>query len=114
MSAVILGIPETLAAFERLVIEAEAAKAPATLASAEIVKAAMVADAPKDTGRLASSIQIRRDGDDAIVAADVPYDRFVQRGTRYMRAQPYAKEAEEQTHAEVEAVMAAVFKVALR
>ncbi len=114
MSAEILGVPETLAAFERVTLEAEAAKATAALAGAKVVQVAMVADAPKLTGRLASSIRVRRDGDDAIVGADVAYDRFVQRGTRYMQAQPYGEQAAEQVHQAVASVMAAVFKAVLR
>ncbi len=114
MSAVVLGVPETLAAFERVALETEAAKAAAALAGGKIVQVAMVADAPKDTGRLASSIQVRRDGDDAIVGASIAYDRFVQRGTRYMQAQPYGEQAAEQVHQAVAAVMAAVFKAVLR
>ncbi len=114
MSVVVLGVPETLAAFERVALEAEAAKATAALAGAKVVQMAMIADAPKLTGRLASSIRVRRDGDDAMVGADVAYDRFVQRGTRYMQAQPYAEQAAEQMHQAVAAVMAAVFKAAIR
>jgi len=114
MSTTVLGVPETIAAFERIQLEAKAATPVATQSAGQIVAAKMRADAPKRTGRLAGSIGVRRDGEDAIVGADVDYDRFVQKGTKYMEAQPYAEEASDETRGAVEAVIAAVFKAALR
>jgi HK97 gp10 family phage protein len=114
MATFVEGVPQTLAAFERLALEAEAAASTATQAGGQIVAAAMRADAPKDTGRLAASIRVRRDGDDTIVGADVPYDRFVQKGTRFMDAQPYGEEAADEVGNAVVAAMAAVFKAVLR
>jgi HK97 gp10 family phage protein len=114
MSVTVLGVPETIAAFERFAIEVEAASATATQAGGHVVAAVMRAQAPKDTGRLAASIQVRRDGDDAIVGADVPYDRFVQKGTIYMDAQPYAEQAGEKASSAAMAAVAAVFKAVMR
>jgi HK97 gp10 family phage protein len=114
MTTTVLGVPQTLAALERIQLEAKAATPVATQAAGQIVAAAMKAQAPRDTGRLAASIAVRRDGDDAIVGADVAYDRFVQKGTRYMEAQPYAEEASGETSDAVTAAIAAVFRVALR
>jgi len=114
MTVFVAGVPQTLAAFARLEVEAEVATPIATQAGGQIVAEVMRAQAPKDTGRLAASIQVRRDGDDAIVGADVAYDRFVQKGTRFMEAQPYAEEASDETSGAVVAAMAAVFKAALR
>jgi HK97 gp10 family phage protein len=114
MSAVILGVPETIAAFERLALETEAAASVATQAGGAIVAEVMRAQAPKDTGRLAASIAVRRDGDDAIVGADVPYDRFVQKGTQFMDAQPYAEQAGDKAGNAAVAAMTAVFKAVLR
>jgi HK97 gp10 family phage protein len=114
VSVLVLGVPQTIAAFERLALEAEAGKPIATEAGGQLVAAVMRNQAPKDTGRLAASIQVRRDGDDAIVGADVAYDRFVQKGTRYMEAQPYAEEALDETSKAVAEVVASVFKTVLR
>jgi HK97 gp10 family phage protein len=114
MSTIILGVPQTLAAFERVVLEAEVATPVATQAGGQLVAVVMKAQAPKDTGRLAASIRVRRDGNDAIVGADVAYDRFVQKGTRYMEAQPYAEEALGETGKAAAEVMARIFKAVLR
>jgi HK97 gp10 family phage protein len=114
MSIVVLGVPETLAAFVRLGLETEAAASVATRAGGAVVAEVMRANAPKDTGRLAASIGVRRDGDDAIVGADVPYDRFVQKGTIFMDAQPYAEQAGDKASTAAMAAVAAVFKAVLR
>jgi len=114
MSVIVLGVPQTLAAFARLALEAEVATPVATQVGGQLVAAVMKAQAPKDTGRLAASIAVRRDGDDAIVGAGVDYDHFVQRGTRYMEAQPYAEEASSEVGKAVGEVMASVFKAVLR
>ncbi len=114
MSLFVRGIPETLAALERIQLEAEAAKPVASMSGAEVVASVMRAQAPRRTGRLASSIRVQRDGDDAVVGAEVAYDRFVQKGTRYMAPQPYGEEAADETHDAIAAAMAAVFKAVLR
>jgi hypothetical protein len=49
---------------------------------------ATVTGIPVDTGKLAGSITVRVQGDEAQVISDVPYARFVFRGTRYMSARP--------------------------
>lgn len=73
--------------------------------------------APKRTGRLAAGIRIdvedQLDGAVAHVGTDVPYDRFVQLGTRYMDAQPYAEDAAEASEGGITAAMAVVYKAAL-
>jgi len=114
MATIVQGVPQTLAAFARVALEGEAATPVATQAGGQIVAAAMRAQAPKRTGRLAASIGVRRDGDDAIVGADVAYDRFVQKGTRFMEPQPYGEQAADETVNAVLAGMAAVFRAALR
>lgn len=41
-----------------------------------------------ETGDLARSFDLRRDGDSIAIVNTTPYARFVFRGTRYMEAQP--------------------------
>jgi hypothetical protein len=43
---------------------------------------------PRDTGELAGSFDVRRDGDVVEIVNTAPYARFVFRGTRHMDAQP--------------------------
>ena len=110
----VLGLGQTLAAFERVQLEAAAASLGAAEAGGHIVAADMKAHAPKDTGRMADSVVVRLDGDTALVGPTVPYARFVEFGTRYMEAEPFAQPALEETKTAVEAAMAAIFKVVLR
>jgi len=62
--------------------------APNTAAAAMLARQA-ASSAPRRTGRLAGSIRTRADATGASVDVAAPYGRFVEYGTRYMRAQPY-------------------------
>ena len=62
--------------------------APNATASALIARQAATA-APHRTGRLAGSIRTRSNADGASIDVGAPYGRFVEYGTRYMRARPY-------------------------
>ncbi len=113
-SSFILGEESTLAAFARLQAEAEAASKGAAEAGGQIVAADMKNKAPKLTGRMADSIIVQVDGDTAYVGPTVPYARFVEFGTRYMAAEPFAEEAESEAVKAVEAAIAAIYRSALR
>lgn len=110
MITIIRGIPQTKLALARIEAELRAASGPAARAGGEVLARAMVARAPRDTGRLASSIRVDSSGDTARVGADVPYDRFVQKGTRFMAAQAYGVEAGNETTGGIVAAIASVLK----
>lgn len=84
---------QTRAALERIRLEIEAASPAAAKAGATVLGRDMIARAPRNTGRLASSIRVESDGKTAHVGATVPYARFVEFGTRYMPAQPFEEDA---------------------
>jgi HK97 gp10 family phage protein len=109
----IRGIPQTKAALERVKFEVTAAAPGASRAGGEVVAHNMASRAPRATGRLASSISVDVSGDTARVGANVPYDRFVQRGTTYMSPQPYGEQAASETSGVITAI-AAVLKAAIR
>ena len=46
-------------------------------------------EVPVDTGRLLRSIDVELRNKFATVKVDAPYARYVEEGTKYMRAQPY-------------------------
>jgi HK97 gp10 family phage protein len=110
----VIGLPEALAAFERRKIAAKIAEPIAAKAGGEAVAADMRAHAPTDTGAMAGSIIVQVDGDTAHVGPTVPYARFVNFGTRYMSAQPFASESADESEGPIEAAMAAIFKIAMR
>lgn len=85
----------------------------AAKAGGEVVKREMVARAPRDTGALANSITVSGDGPVASVGATVPYDVFVQLGTKYQDQQPYGEEGARANTSGVVAAMAAIFKQAV-
>ena len=107
------GIPETKRALERIDLELKAAAPEASHAGGTVLGRAMVASAPKRTGRLAASIRLTMSGDTAKVGSDLPYARFVQFGTRYMSAQPFENEAADSTTSSIIAAIAAVMKSAI-
>ena len=113
----ILGIAETKAALAKASAQAEVAAGPATKAGGEIVARQMIARAPRDTGRLISLISTDESalgqGATTKVGSNVPYDRFVQRGTIYMRAQPYGEEAATASIPGIIAAMISIFKTAV-
>ena len=50
--------------------------------------------APNDTGNLDARIRWREDGDNAIaVVSDAEYSKYVEYGTRHMKAQPFIRES---------------------
>lgn len=76
---------------------------------AEVVAANMRLRVPVRTGRLRASIHA--EGGSAV--ADVSYAVPVDRGTIYMRAQPYAEAAARASYGGIEASMIARFRKAL-
>ncbi len=117
MTLSVRGIPRTKAALARVQAEIEAASPVAVKAAGDIVARAMVARAPRRTGALASSIRVDvsslGEGAVAKVGAEVPYDRFVQKGTVYMAAQPYGEEAADDTPSPIVAAMLAIYRTAI-
>ena len=110
----ILGIPETLAAFARLQVEAEAGEEIAATAGAQVVAADARKRAPVSTGALAASIRVENAEEGAQVVATVPYARFVEYGTRFMPAQSFMRESAEAVGDQVGTAMTTVFKRILR
>lgn len=108
------GIPQALTALERRKIAAKIAEPIAAKAGGEVVAADMRIHAPKDTGALSKSIVVQVDGDTAHVGPTVAYARFVNFGTRYMSAQPFASDAADESEGPIEVAMAAIFKIAMR
>jgi HK97 gp10 family phage protein len=114
MAIIVTGVRETIAALARRQIAAEIAKPVAARSGAQFIAATMKANAPRRTGQLADSITVSMDGDDALIGAEVPYDRFVQLGTVYMEPQAYGEESARQAVAPAVAAMTAVFRTATR
>jgi HK97 gp10 family phage protein len=108
------GIPQAVAALEARKVRAKLASPLAAKAGGAIVAVAQRARAPKRTGRLAAQVTVQMEEEVAHVGSTVPYDRFVQSGTRYMDAQPYAEEAARAASPAVAKAMAAVYRIALR
>ena len=109
----VLGLPQLQARIARSQAQVEAAAPVAARSGGEVVARIMAAFAPRRTGRLAGSVRVEMDEDEAQVFADVDYDRFVQRGTRYMSAQPYGEQAAEVASPAVGTTMGRLFKVAV-
>jgi HK97 gp10 family phage protein len=116
VSVRLLGLAKTKAALKKVQLQVEAAAGPAAEAGGQVVQREMASRAPRDTGRLVSLIGVEEDsfgsGATAKVGSDAPYDRFVQRGTRNMAAQPYGQESAVAAAPGVVASMAAIFKAA--
>jgi HK97 gp10 family phage protein len=74
-----------------------------TAAGAVIVKGAG-ARTPRRTGRLAASARIATDAQTLTVSWGAPYAAYVNFGTRYMRARPFATDALEDAEAQVAAI----------
>jgi phage gpG-like protein len=102
---------ETKRALERVRLEIAAAAPTASKAGGAVLARNM--QPPRDTGTLAARIAVVSDGETAHVGSTVPYDRFVQFGTRNMAAQPYGQQAASDTSGIVSAI-AAVLKTAIR
>lgn len=111
------GIPQTKAALAKIRVQVEAASPTAVRAGGEVVQRAMVARAPRDTGALAIGISVDvvslGEGATAHVGSSASYDRYVQRGTRHMSAQPYGQDAADASHGGVATAMASVYKAAV-
>jgi HK97 gp10 family phage protein len=108
------GVPQALAALERRKIAARIATPVAAHAGGVVVQNVARGVAPKDTGRLAASITVEMEGDDAQIGPTVEYARFPNFGTRYIRAQHYMEEASAAASPTVAAAMAAVYKIAMK
>jgi HK97 gp10 family phage protein len=117
MTARLLGIAETKAALAKASAQAEAAAGPATQAGGEVVQRQMIARAPRDTGRLVSLISTDEsslgEGATTKVGSAAPYDRFVQKGTKNMAAQPYGEQAAAASVPGIIAAMTSIFKAAV-
>lgn len=117
MSVRVFGIGRTKAALTKARLEVEAAAGPASRAGGEVVAREMASRAPRDTGLLVRLIGTEEDsvgsGATTSVGSDAPYDRFVQRGTVHMRAQPYGEQAAIAAIPGVAAAMTTVFKTAV-
>jgi len=110
----ILGIPETVAAFARLVVEAEAGEKIAEVAGAKVIAKDMQARSPVDTGKMRSSIHVELTKSGAKAVVSVPYARFVEFGTVYQNPQPFVAESADEAEGPVLSSMVAVFKRILR
>lgn len=108
------GIPQAIAALEARKLAAKVATPIAARAGGGAVQNVARAVAPKDTGRLAASITVEMEGDDAQVGPTVDYARFPNYGTRYIRAQHYMEQASAAASPVVAAAMAAVYKIAMK
>ena len=113
MSIIIRGLPQLRAKLAQVTAEIELASPVATRAGGEVVARAMIERAPRDTGRLAASIRTQTGVEGTLVGPDVDYARFVEYGTRYMAAQPFAEEAAGDVIAEVVTAMASIYKAAI-
>jgi HK97 gp10 family phage protein len=118
MSVRVLGIAKTKAALEAARLQAEAAAGPAAEAGGQIVAREMASRAPRDTGRLVALLEVEQDsfggGATAKVGSNAPYDRFVQRGTVHMSAQPYGEQAAVAAVPGIIAAMIGIFKAAVK
>lgn len=116
MSVIVRGIPQTRLALKKVQLQLEAAAGPASKAGGEVVQRQMQARAPRRTGLLVSLISTDEsalgEGATTKVGSDAPYDRFVQRGTIHMRAQPYGEQAAAASVPGVIAAMIPIFKAA--
>jgi Bacteriophage HK97-gp10, putative tail-component len=117
VTARLLGIAATKAALAKAAAQAEVAAGPATVAGGEVVQREMIVRAPRDTGRLVSLISTDEsslgEGATTKVGSDAPYDRFVQKGTVHMRAQPYGEQAAAASVPGIIAAMTGIFKAAV-
>lgn len=117
MAMLIRGMAETKAALARLEVEVEVASPKAVEGASKVVASEMASRAPRDTGYLVSVLETdvgsAGEGATAKVGSNAPYDRYVQRGTRYMGAQPYGEQAAAAAAPGVVAAMTAVYKAAV-
>ena len=117
MSGTVRGIPQTKAALTKIGAEIELASPEAVGRAGEVVASRMRSTAPRRTGALAAAISVDTtslgEGASARVGSDVPYDRFVQKGTVYMGAQPYGEDAASSSESGVVAAMIAVYRAAV-
>jgi HK97 gp10 family phage protein len=109
----ILGISQTKAALARVAAEMAVATPIAERASAGVVARAVAARAPRDTGRLISSIRVDPDDSGANAVVDVDYARFNEYGTRYMPAQHFMADAADASTSGIVATMLAVYRAAI-
>jgi HK97 gp10 family phage protein len=109
----LLGLPQLRAKLAQVTAEVELASPVATKAGGEVVARAMIVSAPRDTGTLASSIGTETTAEGTFVGPTVDYARFVEYGTRYMAAQPFAEEAADEVWGEVVTAMASIYKAAI-
>jgi hypothetical protein len=74
---------------------------PANQRAGQVVARVVQARAPRRTGRLAASTSVRADNAGVEVTSGVPYARFMDAGTRFVRATYYLSGALEQAEGAV-------------
>ena len=109
MSVVIVGLPQAMAKVAAIPVVAEVVGERSLDAGKLLVAAAARARAPKRTGLMASRIIPVPDG----VAAFADYSGYVERGTRYMAAQPFLFAALDDTQDTVSDLVGNTVKTAL-
>lgn len=88
MAARVEGVPEATRAYESIAADAHDMRAP-NEAIAEAGARAARARAPHRTGALGASIEADANEREAVLGVGVPYARFVEFGTRYVRARQF-------------------------
>ena len=104
--AVVVDTTAAASMLERIAQRASQSMAPALERAA---RHAPVTGIPVDTGKLAASPRVRVEGDEALIVSDVPYARFVFRGTRHMAARPPTVNTAALAHAAADEVAREVF-----
>ena len=85
----IVGLDKVTADFDRMRSKSDSVMTRQIhLAATRIAKAANK-EVPVDTGRLLKSIEVEKFTRAALIKVDAPYAGFVEKGTKYMKAQPY-------------------------
>lgn len=106
----VTGLREAVARVERIGRDGLAAVPEATQAAARPIEQAWRAGVPVDTGRYQRSIHVERVGAETRIVTDVPYAKYVERGTSDTPAQPAARRGFEQGRAPAEQAAADVVR----
>lgn len=119
MTVRVTGIPQTIAALERVKRSAEAASLPAVEAGGKIVVEAARRNAPLKTGRLRQSLilderKVSPTGASVEVTSTVPYARHQEKGTRFHPAQPFLERSAEVMSPAVVNAIGRVYQLAIR
>ncbi len=98
------------AALAAVALRVEAAGEPVEEAGAEIVAQLAQANAPRLTGKLATSV----DEESGLVVVTAEYGAYVEYGTRHTAAQPFLRPAKDQAEAPFRQVAERIYSVATR